>query len=111
MVVYISCDIETDGPVPNPYSMLQLGAASFNENGELLSTFSSNLKELPGGKQCKKTMEWWKSQNGLYEKTREDTIEPKEAMELFHLWVMIRVIVQYLLLIRLVLTFHLSTGI
>ena len=87
MVVYIACDIETDGPTPNPYSMLQLGAAAFNPEGELLSTFTCNLEELPGGKKCEKTMNWWAQQNGLYEKTRENMVSPLKAMELFDAWV------------------------
>lgn len=49
MTVFISCDIETNGPIPNPNSILQLGAAAFDRNGELISTYQVNLEELPGG--------------------------------------------------------------
>lgn len=87
MVVYISCDIETDGPIPNPNSMIQLGAASFDMEGSLLDTFTCNLEELPGGKKCEKTMNWWARQNGLYERTRENMLAPAKAMEMFDQWV------------------------
>lgn len=87
MTVYISCDVETNGPIPNPNSILQLGAAAFSREGELLSTYTANLEELSGGSACEKTMKWWAGQGDLYEKTRENQISPREAFEAFVNWI------------------------
>jgi DNA polymerase III alpha subunit (gram-positive type) len=85
--VYISCDIESDGPIPGDYSMLSLGAAAFTSEGKLLSTFSVNLKTLPGASVCPDTMKWWASNQEAYDATRQDTHDPQQAMEQFVNWV------------------------
>ena len=41
--IYISVDIETDGPIPGPNSMLSFGAAAFSDDGKLVDTHSANL--------------------------------------------------------------------
>ena len=46
--LYISTDIETDGPIPGPHSMLSLGSAAYTAGKQLLGTFSANLETLPG---------------------------------------------------------------
>ncbi len=48
MEIYVSTDIETDGPIPGPNSMLSFGSAAFTAEGRLLSTFEANLEALPG---------------------------------------------------------------
>jgi len=35
MEIYVSTDIETNGPCPGLYSMLSLGSAAFDEQGRL----------------------------------------------------------------------------
>jgi hypothetical protein len=47
--IYASTDVETDGPIPGPYSMLSLGSAAYRADKTLLSTISPNLETLPGG--------------------------------------------------------------
>jgi len=32
--IYVSIDIEADGPIPGPYSMLSIGAVAFTPEGE-----------------------------------------------------------------------------
>lgn len=84
--IYISVDIETDGPIPGVYSMLSLGAAAFKPDGTLISTFSVNLKTLSGAKEHPDTMKWWKSQKEAWEAHRKKTIDPKAGMERFVKW-------------------------
>lgn len=81
--MYLSIDIETDGPIPGANSMLQLGAAAFHPNGELLGKTQWNLEELYGARPNPSTMDWWKTQGDLYEETRKDTKEPTLVMEEF----------------------------
>jgi len=52
--LYFSTDIETDGPIPGPHSMLSLGSAAFSSDGVLLGTFSINLKHCQGQNQIPK---------------------------------------------------------
>lgn len=85
--VYISTDIESDGPIPGPNSMLSLGAAAYLPSGELVSTFSVNLETLPGAQGDHDTMEWWKTQGVAWEACREDPVPPKQAMERYVKWV------------------------
>ena len=85
--VFISVDIETDGPIPSDFSMLSLGAAVFDQTGNLLSTFSANLETLPGASQHPDTMEWWSKNQEAYNATRQNLIDPKLAMEQFTTWV------------------------
>ena len=38
--IYLSVDVEADGPIPGPYSMLSFGIAAFSIDKVLLGTFS-----------------------------------------------------------------------
>jgi hypothetical protein len=57
--IYVSTDIEVDGPIPGPYSMLSIGSAAFAGDGTVLATFSANLEPLPSAKEDPETMAWW----------------------------------------------------
>jgi len=89
--VYISCDIEANGPYPLEYSMLNFGASSFkltNSNPlEPISTFSVNIKPLEGAKQHPKTMEFWAKHQDIWEIITRDPEEPEIAMKKFVEWV------------------------
>jgi hypothetical protein len=85
--IYFSTDIETDGPIPGPHSMLSLGSAAFSSDGVLLGTFSANLKTLPEAKPDPKTAEWWKSQPGAWAACRENVQDPADALVAYIKWV------------------------
>jgi hypothetical protein len=85
--VYVSVDIEADGPIPGPYSMLSLGAAAFSRDGTMVGTFSANLDALPGAGQDPDTMRWWGGQKEAWEACRKDLQDPKKAMGEFVGWV------------------------
>ncbi|HVV86088.1 MAG TPA: 3'-5' exoribonuclease [Kofleriaceae bacterium] len=90
--VYVSVDIEADGPIPGPHSMLSLGAAAFMvEWGEpprasQLATWSANLETLEGAAGAPSTMEWWRSQPEAWAACRVDPRPPAEAMASFVRW-------------------------
>ncbi len=84
--IYVSTDIEADGPIPGEYSMLSFGSAAFSKNKKLISTFSANLKTLPGAKQDKATMHWWRKQPQAWKACRENLQDPKEAMIKYVKW-------------------------
>ncbi len=84
--IYVSTDIESDGPIPGPNSMLSFGSAAFNEDGKMVSTFESNLKMLPGAEGDPDTMDWWKTQPEAWEACRKNQEDPKEAMQAYVEW-------------------------
>lgn len=85
--VYVSCDIETNGPIPHDNSMLSLGAAAFSSDGKLIDTFYINFQEMEESKPDKDTMEWWEKNKEAYNLTRENMIAPGEAIGRFVSWV------------------------
>lgn len=86
-IIYVSVDVETDGPCPGIYSMLSLGAAAYTPNKELISTFEANLCTLPGAIQHDDTMSWWKTQPEAWRAHRKDLQLPSEAITAFVAWV------------------------
>jgi hypothetical protein len=63
--IYVSTDVEADGPIPGPNSMLSFGSAAYTGGKELTGTFSANLETLPGATADPKTAEWWPTPRGL----------------------------------------------
>lgn len=87
--VFVSVDIETNGPIPSPFSMLSLGAAAFDGSGTVVSTFTVNLDFLPedpGGDPDTMREFWAKQPTALWEACRKDPKPPVEAMQDFALW-------------------------
>lgn len=85
--IFISVDVETDGPIPSEYSMLSVGAAAFSDDGTLLGTFERNLETLDGAKQHPDTMQWWETQPEAWEACRKNLTHPEDAMKDFTEWV------------------------
>jgi len=84
--IYVSTDVETDGPIPGPNSMLSFGSAAYLADKTLVSTFSANLELLPGASGDPKTMEWWKTQPEAWEACRLDLLPPEVAMKEYVSW-------------------------
>jgi len=88
--IYLSVDVEADGPIPGPYSMLSFGIAAFTIDKVLLGTFTRNLELLAGAAQHPRVMAWWRSTASLraaYERTREDLQPVRESMLACDAWV------------------------
>lgn len=85
--VYVSTDIESDGPIPGPNSMLSFGSVAFDDAGKELGTFSRNLETLPGAAGDEATMKWWAGQKEAWEACRTNTVAPATAMHDYVAWV------------------------
>lgn len=85
--IYISVDIEADGPIPGPHSMLSLGAAAFTADGNMLSTFSANMYPMEGSKPDPDTAKWWLSQPEAWAEVCKDREEPSLVLPRFVNWV------------------------
>ena len=84
--VYVSTDVEADGPIPGPHSMLSFGSAAYLADKTLVGTFEANLELLPGAGGDPKTMEWWRSQPEAWAAARGDLRDPAEAMPAYVAW-------------------------
>lgn len=85
--IYISTDVETDGPIPGENSLLSLGSAAYLEDKTLVSTFYVNLELLHKAKPNDKTMAWWKTQPEAWALCRENPQDPKKAMADYLDWI------------------------
>jgi DNA polymerase III alpha subunit (gram-positive type) len=85
--IYISTDVETNGPIPGPNSMLSFASAAYTADKKLLSTFAANLEMLPGATSDAKTMEWWGTQPDAWNACRTDLRAPEEAMPAYVKWI------------------------
>ncbi|HYO99833.1 MAG TPA: hypothetical protein VER76_06565 [Pyrinomonadaceae bacterium] len=84
--IYVSTDVETDGPIPGPHSMLSFGSAAYLADKTLLGTFTANLETLPGASGHPETLAWWKTQPEAWAACREDLQPPEAAMKNYVAW-------------------------
>jgi hypothetical protein len=84
--IYISTDVESDGPIPGPHSMLSFASAAYLEDKTLLDTFSANLETLPDASGHPDTMKWWESQSDAWSACRENPRAPEDAMREYVDW-------------------------
>lgn len=85
----VSIDVESDGPIPGENSMLSLGAAAFDTDGELIDVFQANLKPLEGAHQDPETMAWWEKNKEAWDYALSSQAEPEKAMKSFDAWLRI----------------------
>jgi hypothetical protein len=78
--LYISTDVEVDGPIPGPYSMLSFGSAAYRADKTLISTYTANLEVLPGASKHPDTMAWWAERPEVWAASRTDLRNPGDAM-------------------------------
>lgn len=86
MEIYISTDIEADGPIPGPHSMLSLASAAYRSDKTLIATFSANLETLPEAAPHPATMEWWKSFPEAWAACRHAPRSPQDVMRDYLGW-------------------------
>ncbi len=84
--IYVSTDVETDGPIPGPHSMLSFASAAYTADKLLVSTFAANLETLPDAVGHPKTMRWWQTQPDAWRACREDLQPPRAAMKKYLAW-------------------------
>ncbi|TRZ56800.1 MAG: exonuclease [Rhodocyclaceae bacterium] len=84
--IYVSTDVETDGPVAGKHSMLSIGSAAFTADKELLGTFSANLATLPDATPDPNTSAWWATQPTAWAACRQNLESPSAAMQRYLAW-------------------------
>jgi hypothetical protein len=84
--IYVSTDIESDGPIPGPHSMLSFGSAAYLADKTLIATFAANLETLPGASGDPKTLDWWATQPEAWAVCRTNLQPPEQAMRDYLAW-------------------------
>jgi hypothetical protein len=84
--IYVSTDVETDGLIPGPHSMLSFGSAAYRADKSMVGTFAANLELLPGAAGDPRTMQWWQGQPVAWEACRRDLQTPEAAMKKYVAW-------------------------
>lgn len=84
--IYISTDVETDGPIPGPHSMLSFGSAAYTADKRLIDTFSANLQTLPEASGHPDTLRWWATQPQAWAACRINPESPERAMQRYVAW-------------------------
>src|SRR5213082_2454026 len=85
--IYVSTDVETDGPIPGPHSMLSFASAAYRPDKTLVSTFTANLELLPGAAGELRTLAWWRQHPEAWAATRQDVEPPETALPRYLAWV------------------------
>jgi hypothetical protein len=84
--IYVSTDVETDGPIPGPHSMLSFASAAYRPDKTLLGTFAANLETLSGASGHPETMAWWQTQPDAWAAARRNPQDPATAMRQYVAW-------------------------
>lgn len=86
MEIYVSTDVEADGPIPGPYSMLSFGSAAYFADKTLVATYHANLETLPGAEEHPDSMSWWKEHPDAWEASQTNPRPPEEVMPEYVAW-------------------------
>lgn len=84
--IYVSTDIEADGPIPGPHSMLSFASAAYRGDKTFVGAFEANLELLSGAAGDPKTMQWWQSQPKAWQACRANLRDPAIAMPEYAAW-------------------------
>lgn len=84
--IYISTDVETDGPIPGPHSMLSFASAAYLPDKTLVSTFTANLELLLDAAPDPKTAEFWTGNPDAWNACRTNLEAPVDAMKRYVAW-------------------------
>jgi hypothetical protein len=85
--IYVSTDVEADGPIPGPHSMLSFASAAYTADKELKGTFEANLETLPGATAHPETAKWWAGQPDAWAACRTNLEAPEAAMQRYAKWI------------------------
>ena len=84
--IYVSTDIEADGPIPGPHSMLSFASEAFTPDKREVGEFTANLELLPGASLDAETAAFWAQNRAAYEATRQNIEKPEIAMPRYVDW-------------------------
>lgn len=91
-IIYLSLDVESDGPAPLVHSMLSLGAVALDPTkgkgkAAIVSQWEANFEQLPTASTDPSTMDWWRTQPEAWHACRQNMQDPATAMRSFERFV------------------------
>lgn len=84
--IYVSTDVEVDGPIPGPHSMLSFASAAYRADKTRIGTFAANLELLPGASGHPDTIAWWAGRPEAWQAARTNLQAPETAMPAYAQW-------------------------
>lgn len=84
--LFISTDIEANGPIPGCNSMLSFGSVALEADGTEVGSFSANLLPLKHAHADAGTMAWWAKQPEAWAAVNVDRRSPEEVMPAYFGW-------------------------
>ena len=84
--LYVSTDVEADGPIPGPFSLLSFASVAFLADKTVIGAFSARLETLPGATTHPETMAFWRKHPEAWEACRRDPQPPAVAMKSYAAW-------------------------
>ena len=85
--VFVTIHIHTDGPIPGPHSLLTLSSAAARRDGGPISTFTANVRELPGATLHPVSLEHWRTRAADWLTTRRAARPPAVATDAYLRWI------------------------
>jgi hypothetical protein len=85
--IHVTSHIHTDGPIPGPHSLLTLSSAAHSGDGNLLSTFTANVRELPGATLHPIALQTWRDRAEDWLITRRASRPPALATTAYARWI------------------------
>lgn len=82
----MSVDVEADGPIPGPHSMLSVGSAAMTLDKQVIATHSVNLLPLPGATGHPDTLAWWAQHPEAWAALQVDPQPAEEAIPAYAAW-------------------------
>jgi hypothetical protein len=87
---YVTTHVHTDGPIPGPHSLLTLTSAASvigDDGGSVISTFTANLRELPGATLHPVALQHWRTRAEEWLTTRRASRPPALATAAYARWI------------------------
>lgn len=84
--IYVSTDVEADGPIPGPNSMLSFASVAFTPDKQVLESFAANLVTLPGAQPDPQTERFWQQHPEAWAACRENPEPPETVMPRYADW-------------------------
>lgn len=82
----VSIDVEVNGPIPGPYSMLSLGAVAFGPRGQEVDRWYQKLRRLERSGESAETMTWWRGFPAEYDEATRAPVDAPTAIREFVGW-------------------------
>jgi hypothetical protein len=84
--IYISTDIESDGPIPAINSMLSFASVAMTIDKEVTSSFTTNVLPYPGAVQDPETMKFWAKFPDAWNATQVNQQDCEQTMKRYLAW-------------------------